>query len=82
MKMTLTVHFVNGDVKKFEAEVDPDDQESYKALNYFHKEHILVLELGDDRTMMIPAQNILYIESSPHSKQLSSSAIKNVKEVE
>lgn len=82
MVMKLTIHFTNGDVKKFAFEGNPDDQENYKPLQYFHKEHSLVLELEDDKTMIISAQNILYIETSPHAKQLSSFAIKNVKAIE
>ncbi len=81
MKMAMTIHFVNGDVKKFEVDADPDNPGIGEALGYFHKEHLLVLELDDDKTMMIPTQSILYTEISPHAKRLSPFAIKNVKAV-
>ena len=77
----LTIRFTNGNIQKYEFSAQAEESSVAGRIKEALSENNLIIEL-DDKTVIIPYQNIEVIELSPSPSKLPVTAIKNARQVE
>ena len=80
MLRVLTVRFTNGTIQKYEFSAQADEFTVGGRIKEALSENNLMIEL-EDKTVIIPYQNIEIIEVSPSPSKLPETAIKNARQV-
>ena len=76
----LTIRFTSGSIQKYEFSAQAEEFSVAGRMKEALSENNLIIEL-DDKTVVIPYQNIETIEISPSPSKLPVTALKNARQV-
>ena len=74
----MVIRYVNGNEQRFEFERQEEALNIASQIKELLSANQLILEL-EDRVLVIPFQNVEYIEVAPSPEKLPSNAIRNVR---